>query len=396
MGLLPLPAAVDEFCLYAQQERSTPPQFFDMRAFEARLGLLLKMLSSVTPVESELEKRLLDHLVGDDAISTDTRSLVWDIFAQTAHSTGMSENTQFFLDRCLTQFVPTLSADLVTTNLVSYLAHSIANQVLALYGRNGPEVPLEIPLLDQLHRIALETPHPRVAADATQLMNNLAFQKPIEHNFPPLLVADAQIALVRRCMENLRTDYEKITSASNAFAERRFARGLQVMKGLLDCSRKCLGFYQSPVPATTIIIGDRTSGKPRVTLTIQLHAGNPQPSTHTVDASEDATVRDLMSAVSDLTDCQEFTVIAGGQLLKLDAMSDLTLSMFNVKTTGVLLIRLKHNLDCDPNRILTHLGPIEQEIVSHFERFCSFLDGPSAVAKQVRLTCRQCFLFRSC
>lgn len=387
--MLPLPAAVDEFCAYVQRERIRQSPAFDFRSYDTRVRLLVKMISNVSLVQPQLEKRLLDHLVGDDAISNATRSYAWDVFAKTANDSGTSEETQLFLDRCLSLFVPTLSADCATPNFVPYLANSINSRLTELNRHKAPDEPLTIPLIEQLVRIALETPSPRVAKDTVMLVLDIVFQRPTKLHMSPTLVTDMQIILLRSWLNGLGYDYRAVIATSDTLAERRFDHGIELLRGVLDCSRTIIGFYQFPIPSDAIVVGEKEPGKRRVTFTAQVHAGKPQPSIQTVDASEDATIGDLQVAVAQSTGCKDFDIINGGHLLNLDAMSEMTLAEFGLKNPGVLLIRLKHTSDCDPSLILTHPGPLEREVVGHFSELHTLLEGPTnRLAKQVCLQTR--------
>jgi ubiquitin carboxyl-terminal hydrolase 34 len=404
-----IPALMDEFCVFVRRTKSTKPISQTTPFLEElvpRLDLLLDMiLLERAVIQKEHTRTLWDHLVGEDAIGSAARDIAWQRLAVFANIRRLSNP---FLDRCYTEFLPSITADHFTPcffefvqNLTKYKMQAEASHTFE--GNAGQDFGIDL-----VWRVIL-TAHPNTGEDsAMQFLAGVYLDKALVQRMSDESVEATHTLLVDSCLERLKNAHARLrtpkisnansdedamkmgqTESERPNQELVFRRTMSFLTMFLRAIRKRSDFdLQAPqlasdIPKAAPVI----RGKP-ITIKYQIHKGGIPPSTKEFVVGDLETRKEFHGRVVQIVGAHglsSFRIIWSGTHLNLLDHPMETLGKMGLSKAPLIIREPAHN---DP--LADHVPPsnqprtaFEKQIVAQFQDLYELMDNDDMLSKSV-------------
>jgi ubiquitin C-terminal hydrolase len=327
-------------------------------ALMCRVELVFHLLSISGPEVDTIpmEMNLWDHLVGQHTLSPEIRDMGWyflDLHLRSGHP-GLEP----FYRRCISQYLPNLSVDLVTLG---------TRKMFFLQARRERENPdILVPLESDLIRFALFCPALNVAHHFMAMLAEFLFnEKAIKS---PDLAAAHQVAVVKQCVARL---------SSNDISS---DRAVVVVKTILIASyefEKTIGLAEKSIPDAhhdnTGAVGDS------IQIPIRVHKGGAQSQSTVITVNKTASCSELSAAIAEETGFQSYTTITAGRQIDFAEKPDQSITQLGLKEGNLLIVQKRNTLQSIQDDTNKHVGrtAVEKELLSHLDILYSILDEPT-------------------
>lgn len=200
---------VEELPSFVQTESQVSAYPQQLQALFYRLELLRTMVCKAMPnFPTDLYNDLWDHVVGPKALSNDARDMAWN---QLISALKLAPGNDFCMELVST-YLPKMDPQYFTLGLFNFVAnypYDTTSEKIAV----GTEKPmLQIPGADMLWPIMLSAPDGTIEDRAAQLLASRYVKIVDDPKIKLGDVEDAHVALVSRCMNELRAALEALST----------------------------------------------------------------------------------------------------------------------------------------------------------------------------------------
>lgn len=383
LAMLPVGAAVDEFCSFVQEKRAQALALSSILGAIVRLECIARlMVLAPDGSDKNPEDRLFDYAFGDSALCNEARNWAWVKLNELATTKNPPSAASTLWQGYMQDHVLVLRADLATPKLIEFISVSLKADFGRETLRSDLSQILDLPLWKTLVRFATTSTEPSVVNMAVGVILDLLFEYLSLTTIPPALVVPCQSQFVRVHIGSLCLDYEELVRSKEAADPRKFFQGIHLLDALLDKSRETASKYAPAKKPGNLMLGNLNGEADTISFTAQIYGPDVQPKPVSVNARRDTKVSELIAMLPQETGTAESRVIAGGKELTL--VPDRTLSDAGVEHSGVIMICPKYTFGFNLDQVLTCSGPVEQEIMDQYDSLECFLDGPEYIAQKVR------------
>ncbi len=381
LSLLPVSAAVDELCHSARAHNGDESSSIDTHGVTVRLGTILSLMETTEDTVSILTcERLFSDVFGSADIVPAVRNAAWEELRKIgAKSDGQAAATRLW-ENFMQEHVPSLSADLVTAQLVDVIWAKVK------YQRGSTEIQtdytriLQLPLWNAIVRFALSSTRSDVVKVATTAVLDMLFDFPLSAVPQPASVSHCHGEFTRVLLKTLSQDFENLAHQESPVYQQQFLNCMDLLLHVLRKSQETtatLGLIAGP---ETLVVEAADNAPDGITFDIQIHSSEIRPTTVHVIARQSTTVTDLLLQLPNATGTAQNRVMAGG--LEITKESGKTLSEVGVYHTGVLMICPKFAFGHDIDKAFTPAGPVEREILAQYSSIEAFLSGGDRLSEK--------------
>lgn len=381
LDMLPANAAIEEFCRFVQLQRQKGAGLNNLlrRKISVRLGVIIQLIGLRTePSELELELRFWSHAIGDKALSGLIREESFELMLRTEPTTANPSSVSDFISRCTKQFLPTMSPDIATVRLVLYIDQKIG-QKFGSARDGGFDKILDLPLWQQLVRIATTAKKDDIARSAIQCICNLLFVLPRTslHGLAPAI--QCQTEFVRRHVDYLEQCFGD-TSFDGEQRVWRVTRGIAFLDIVLQQSKDHAEIYASPI-STICTSNNECSGEACI-LKLQINGPLSLPGRLDVQIPNDSSLKALLKVLQDHTGVEHHDMIRGGTLVDIEDLADQTIREAGFSPASPVTVRPRYTFQSNFSKLFRPAGPTEAAILDHYDRLEGFLDGQVDIARK--------------
>ncbi|KAI9827937.1 MAG: hypothetical protein M1819_006880 [Sarea resinae] len=364
--------------------------------FHREIAARLELLSCVivfqpTTISAELGDRLWNTLFANDALGETERNSAWTLLSNVTNSL---QTQNVFIDRCIHDYVPHLNPIYFTAGLLSFVQKAVQYQTRLSPPRSASEHEIiTIPGSEQLWQIVLRAPRRTIEIFATRLLVEFYLDSPVIRNAPHSAVEATHLALVERCVQQLTSAAAELKTFSDGTAsgedepmivvapeeqvnlvELRFTRSLLFLREIIHGMRIRPHYINSRRKEIESAppVGE-IKGEPLI-VHYQAFQGGSQTDISMMQTGTMETSQEFALQLSRLTGFQNFTAIAGGQILDLKKEPNRYLRDMKIGSLGLFIIKkLPDDSDTQDAHTETELSALEVEVQKHFDEFYDLL-----------------------
>lgn len=373
---------------------------YALHGLVSRISMLFRLIEmapeAITP---ELGQTLWKELFLSKKLGTDGYKAAWE---NMVGALGRSYEQNVFLDRCIHEYLPNLSPNEYSPELLAFAKQSINYEVrFSPPSPAGEDEVVSIPGMDRIWIFILTAPPGTIEADATQFAIEVYLDHQIIRNSPRSAVQATHVAIANRCIDQLKSAAPSLKLSENAVAngedpmetdgadgdmgaeEIRFRRSLLFLHRLLHGLR-ARPQYNSPKGSPPTLPVRPLKGDP-LELTWQSFNGSKSSGINHLTIGDLSTVAELVERFTQLTGFSQFTAICGGQ--KLDLLDDAAALVKDIKLlhSGLIILRKAPDAQevlCDHGK--ETLTSVDVEVLKHFDEIYDFLALREGIASEVR------------
>lgn len=391
--------SIDEIAHAVRTNQTDFTDSFSRNGFVSRVQMLSRIIDKVPDtITTELGDLLWKEIFMSKALVQQGRRTLWDTLCGLT-ANGFKQNP--FIERCIHEFVPRLSPEDYSPELLSFAKQTIIYEI-RFY---PPPITKEnevvsIPGMDRIWNFILTAPPNSIETAAT----NFAIDVYLDHNViktaPPSAIEATHIALVDRSVEQLKSAAAKLKSSRDhtpngqdkpttvptsedevGSAEISFSRSLLFLRQLLQGLR-IRPHYSPPQGPPPELPGAPVKGE-LLELPYQSFNGSLQSKVHTLRIGDLSTASELAAKITQVTGFSKFKTIYGGQRVDLLEKPDLILR--NVKFgSGLLLIRKDgDSSELPPPGRRQSLTPVDSEVLKYFDDLYDLLHLEDHLAQEI-------------
>ena len=355
-----------------------------------RLRLVQKVVVHLPDtLTGPLRRKLWESLVGQRALSDTTRDMAWNHLANSVQH--MHRRNSFF-DSCLHELLPALDPKFLTMSVLEF-----ANQLTEYNARMSNAMSLEPGSPDDSIRgeifrhIALRVPKKEIGERAICFFVRFNLEDLRTRGLSRAFGAERQKKLVDSCVEHLKGAAAKLKRLMEGSAgseedsmvivpsedevsavKLSFVRTFAILKDFMDNIRAQQP--NSPQIRQMPNQGPQPLGEGEMRVQYQPHVGGKPTGIFSLNIAETSTVGSLAERLRSSTGFSEFTLIAGGSRIGLDAQKDRPLQDMKTQLAGLLLVqKTPGSKSIQGNGAVPRLLPLENEVMNHFHELYEFL-----------------------
>lgn len=374
-------------CSYVETNRAEAPSSLTRLGLCVRLRALSCCLAFDTKYESDavLEKRLWDHLVGNEAFAA-LRGLGWEFYSTIARSSPQSpgDSDRPFMSRVI-GFLRCLPPDLFDAETGHFVWGYIAHCTLPVNEEvsQDPDMAVQLPMHELVLRTMLEASSQDAAHQACGIFAQMYCDSPPISSMKLSNVAATHIAVVNELVQNLKTAASQLHETTlNADEQRgharRFRRSLQALEMLLLTVKERIRFTRPPSKSPSPELGNAPLDAKGIPL-LKFQAYDQDGKEGEIKAlriSEDATLEDLFACLRTRTRFSEMKLICSGQQTSMsEPMQQLVRHRFPYG--GLIIVKnlgTKMPPSTKPGKPYLGRSAAERAVLAHFDSFYGFLD----------------------
>lgn len=387
LAMLPVSVAVGELQSFVADRNHLPESSFPINAIILRLSYILSLMSfDPDELNDETVKRMFDSVFGENALGVAARGAAWDkLHLLTAMKDGPP--AAIHLWRIYMQrYVPSLPTTLASPRLVELICTYLKEECAT--GEIGSDYSqlLRHPLWEALGRFATAARDGLVVEAAASALMQFMFDHPARPGAGDLRASavKCQRESVRAYARLLQQKYTQLMENDAATEEQDVFRIVNLLHAFLVRSKEFTGFYASAEQQDVVVLDPSTDEADRLAFSIQIYGAGSQPEALSVQASKTSTVSQLLSSLPQKTGAAANRIIAAGR--EITGLTMETLEEAGVRESGLIQIRPRYKQDFNFDHLLMSAGPVEKEIVAHFDILEQLMDGPPLLAEKVRKT----------
>ncbi|KAL4938191.1 hypothetical protein BDV06DRAFT_201525 [Aspergillus oleicola] len=346
---------------------------------------------SITP---ELGDILWHKVFMSQDLPNQGRRILWDMLCSITQNT-MIENP--FIDRCIQSYLPELSPADYCFEVLAFAKQSITYEI-----RFHPPPPaaegevVSIPGIDRIWNFILTAPPNSVEVDATGFAIEVYLDHKIIHNSHRSAVDATHMALVDRCVEQLKSAASKLKSHASESAdekgekmavgasdsavfadELKFSRSLFFLRQFLQALR-ARPQYSPPQNSPPSLPLQPVKGE-LIDIRYQAFDGGMRSKVRVLRMGDLSTAAELVDTLIKVTGFPKITIIFLGQRVDFLEKPDQTLR--DLKLSALLIVRR------DPSGGLAGrkqaLTSIDTEVLKHFDDLYDLLNLDDHLAREI-------------
>jgi ubiquitin carboxyl-terminal hydrolase 34 len=370
-------------------------------AGNARRELLMALIvQEPATINPDLGKRLWNVLVGSESKSAIERNSSWLILNS---ATKKSSTRNVFLASCYRDYLPKLPPYCFTSGALDFAREAIVAWVEEIRPDFVAEDrAFESPALEQLWRMILTAPPNTIDAAAISILVEVYIDNPLILAMPRAKARSIHLALVDRCLDQLKTAASKLKTFSDGASsgsdegmvivasedqfqeqEKIFARSLAVLREFLRAYQSKPQFATPKVRSLATITTTDLEGEP-LTVKYQSFDGNNHTEVKSLTIGKLNTAAALFASLQKATGFKNYKVYCGGKEFDPDEI-EVCKSLDDLNLNGLVLIQRREDSDGLPGHLNGTKPTLEHEIMKHFEDLWGYLSMHEKVAQEVRL-----------
>ncbi|KAE8393246.1 hypothetical protein BDV23DRAFT_149795 [Aspergillus alliaceus] len=373
---------------------------FSRNGFLSRVHLLTRIIDKVPEsITVDLGDLLWQKVLMSQKLAQQGRRALWDtLCGLTRHSTKSNP----FIERCIHGYLSDLSpAEGYFLEVLSFAKQAINYEVRF----NPPPIAgdnevISIPGIDRIWDIILTAPPGSIETDATNFAIEVYLDHNIIHRSPRSAVEATHVALVDRCVDQLKSAASKLKSSRDQrdndidvsmavegsederqMEELRFGRSLFFLRRFLQGLRS-RPQYSPPQNSPPGIPGRPVKGE-LVNIRYQAFDGSTQSKVRSLQIGDLSTAPELVERLVQTTGFLKLNTIYSGHRIDLLEKPSLTVRDLNL-SSGLLIVRR----DPDSREVaLTgrrqSLTSVDSEVLKHFDDLYDLLALEDHLAREI-------------
>lgn len=382
LAMLPVSAAVDEFCDFVDSYRRRPFTPHSIFAANIRLSCIARLMTiASSSSDKDSQDRLFDFALGESALCNEARNQAWMKLHEMTSTKGTPSAASYLWQDFMQDQVPRMKAELATPKLIEFISLSLKTEFAQEEVQSNLSAILEHPLWNALLRFTTTSTDGVVIDLGAKLVLDLLFDYPSSMAVSANMITQYQTQFVYIHIATLCQEYESLLEWSDPLILRGFYQGIQLLGLVLDRSKQNAS-ARTPITNTeTLELTVFEHESATITFTAYIHGAEAPPKKVSIKSNNDVRVSDLLQKVRQKTSAAENRMILGGKEVAL--LPDRTLLDAGVEQSSVVMICPKYSFEVDLNKVLSCSGPIEQAVMDQYGSIEKFLDGPEHIAQSV-------------
>jgi ubiquitin carboxyl-terminal hydrolase 34 len=373
--------------------------------FSSRVEILRRLIDlapeTITP---DLGNILWNEIFMSENLAPEERQSIWKMMVDLTNRTS-KENP--FLELCIHEYLPSVLPKDYSCEVLWFAQQSVHYEIrIKSPPVVGEDEVIAIPGMDRIWNFILRAPPQSIEAEAIKFAIDSYLDHGIVRRAPRSAIDATHIALVNRCVDQLKSaaaalkpscnetangDVSMDTDKSNGDIETdelMFSRSLHFLRQLLHGLRT-RPQYSSPHGSPPTLPERPLKGEP-IEFRYQCFNGASMSKICSKRIGSLSTAAELVEMLVQLSRFSKFTAILGGH--KVELLQDPEALVKNLKLSSGLLILRKapdaHEITWAGRR--QSLTAVDNEVLKHFDELYDLLDLKDDLARQVRF-CSLCF-----
>lgn len=370
---------------------------FSKNALLSRIQLLNRIIDKVPDtITPDLSDILWTKVFMTEKVEF-ARALLWEMLCR---ATGHSGTQNPFIERCLRQYLPELSPDKYSREVLSFAEQAVGYEIRF----NPPSVPAEnevmnLPGMDRIWHIILTAPPGTIENMATSFAIDVYLDHTLIRRAPASAAEATHISLVGRCVEQIKSAATKLKTFSGGMSSGEDepmitaadeievrAEGLRLSRSLLFLQQLFQGLRSrpqyTPPQSQAPELPERFGKGDPVEISYQTFSTGSQSKVRTLRIGGLSTAAELVDRLTRVTGFSKFTAIYGGQKINLLDTPDATVQ--DLKFKGLLIIR---KIGDGPSFLAAgrrqSLTLVDSEVLKHFDDLYDLLDLEDTYAREI-------------
>ncbi|KAL4879060.1 hypothetical protein BJY04DRAFT_220654 [Aspergillus karnatakaensis] len=391
--------AVNELAEVIEGNRIDFADTFSSTGFISRVHLLARIIDNVPEsISPELGDVLWHKILMYSSIAPQAKRSLWEMLCSiTRHST--KENP--FIDRCIHHYLPKLSPPADYSQEVLAFAKQTISYEIRFYPPSmaGDDEVVSIPGMDRIWNFILTAPPSTIEADAIGFAIELYLDHHIIHRSPRSAVEATHMALVDRCVDQLKSAAAVLKShpgnttngagdamvleqhGSGLFAnELKFSRSLFFLRQFLQALR-ARPHYSPPQQSPPTLPARPLKGE-SIDIRYQAFDGGVHSKVRVLPLGDLSTAAELVEALVKVTGFPKIMTIYAGH--KVDFLEKPEQTLRELKLgSGLVIVRRDPSSRAAPGRRQQPLTMVDNEVLKHFDDLYDLLNLGDNLAKEI-------------
>ncbi|KAJ5143206.1 Protein of unknown function DUF3517, partial [Penicillium bovifimosum] len=375
----------------------------------------LQHLSSKHGLSSRVEflQRLID--LAPETITPDLGSILWKdvllspnlaaeerqtMWKMLVDLTNCTNQVNLFLERCIHEYLPNVLPKDYSHEVLWFTQQSVNYEIRIKPPPIAEENEIiDIPGMDRIWKFILTAPPRSIEDEAIKFAIGTYLDHNIVHRAPRSAKDATHIALVNRCVDQLKSAASVLKSSCNGTAdtgasleidnrngdagihELRFSRSLQFLRELLHGLRT-RPQYSSPRSSPPTLPQRPLKGEP-VEIRYQYFNGTSRSDIFTTRIGGLSTAPELAKMLVQLTRFSKFTAIFRGKKLDLLQDPDATVESFDFPSGLLMLRKAPDAHEITLAGIRQSPTAVDNEVLKHFDELYDLLTLADDLARQI-------------
>ncbi|BDD63108.1 hypothetical protein MAP00_008050 [Monascus purpureus] len=390
--------AITEISYALESNRTDFADPFSRNGFISRIQMLSRIIDKVPDtITPDLSDVLWKKIFMSNELVEQARSALWDMLCRT---TSRSSKRNPFIDRCIQEYLPQLSPDDYSPELLSFAKHTMTYEIRFNPPPSaGENEVVWIPGMDRIWTFILTARPGSIETEATNFAIEVYLDHILINKAPRSAVEATHIAIVDRCVEQLKSAAANLKSSTGSSTanggtavaapvsqedirteELRFSRSLLFLRQLLQGLRARPQY--SPPQGPPPDLPERPEKGDPVEISYQAFNGGSQSKVSTFRIGDLSTASELVDRLIQLTGFSKFSTIYGGQ--KIDLLENPGLPVREMKVhPGLLIVRkVPESVDISFSRRQSQTL-VDSEVLKHFDDLYDLLNLDDHLAREI-------------
>ncbi|KAJ5155272.1 hypothetical protein N7492_008075 [Penicillium capsulatum] len=356
----------------------------------SRLGILIRLIDAVPDtITPDLSSRLWNEILLSDRLAAEGQKAVWGMMVNAL--TGSSQRNQF-LERCIHEYLPALGPTHFSRESFAFAKNAIGYELRF----NPPPIADEnsvvlIPGMDRIWSFILTAPPGTIEAEAAKFAIDTYLDHPIINKSPQSAVQATHIAIVDRCVDQLKSAAAALKSEENSVMETenmdnalqeqdlKFRRSLLFLRQLLGGLRT-RPKYSPPQRSPPHLPQGALKGDP-VTISWQAFQGETSTKINTMVVGELSTATEFVEKLKQLTGFSKFSAIWNGHRIELLERPEALVR--DIKHPTLLLLYKAPNTQDVTRDCRRQSTSLDSEVLQHFDEIYDLLALKNDLAREI-------------
>ncbi|KAJ5730261.1 uncharacterized protein N7483_004769 [Penicillium malachiteum] len=368
---------------------------FSHHGLISRIAILFRLIDMVPDtISPALGKAYWTEILLSKKLGYDGYKAAWRMMV---NALSRSSETNPFLERCIHEYLPELSPEDYTPEILSFAKQSITYDVRF----NPPRSPanegevITIPGMERIWKFILTANSGTIETEATKFAIEVYLDHPIIRSSPRPVVEATHVAIVNRCIDQLKSTAPALRasdstddtpmqngpqSVDTSADELKFRRSLLFLRQFLYGLRTRP--HYSPPRGSPPTLPDRPLKGEPIDVSWQSFHGSSHSTVNTLRIGDISTAGEFVERLSRLTGFSKFTTIWGGQ--RIDLLKDPEALLKDIKVPGLLILRKAADAQevfRDSKR--QSLTPVDSEVHQHLDEIYELLSLKDEVAQEI-------------
>ncbi|PYH45847.1 putative ubiquitin C-terminal hydrolase [Aspergillus saccharolyticus JOP 1030-1] len=374
---------------------------FSWNGFLSRIQLLARIIDSVPEtITADLSDILWHEVFMSKSLVQQARRVLWD---RLCALTRCFVQANPFIERCLDEYLPKLSPTEDYSPEVLYFAKHAINYEIRFHpppiaGENEVVV---IPGMERIWNMILTALPGTIEADAISYAIEVYLDHSVINRSPRTAVEATHIALVDRCVEQLKSAASNLHSAhaendrpmeesarttmseSGVHPEElRFSRSLLFLRQFLQGLRS-RPQYSPLQDSTSLDLPSKSVKGELISIRYQAFNGGTQTKVNALQIGDLSTAAELVDTLVRVTGFTKLNTIFGGQRIDLLEKSDTTLRDLKLGTGLLIVQRDPESREVALTGRRQSMTSVDSEVLKHFDDLYDLLGIEEHLAREI-------------